>query len=294
MNEIMVIENLNRVFEKKGHEVNALSGIDIEIGKGDYIAIQGPSGSGKTTLLNMLGCLDRPSIGRVIIDGIDITKVNGKEISKIRGDKIGFIFQSFNLLPILNALENVMLPMELKKMSKKDREAKAFDLLELVGLSERMSHRPYELSAGEQQRVAIARALANDPSIILADEPTGNLDSKTGRQIMDLLGKLNKEMGTTIVVVTHDDNMARRTKRVIYLKDGKVRKTEDQSGMYDIASALDLPQRIVKRLIASGYDDIEKILHLTEENLFSIRNLKRKDARYILASIEEYNEMKDN
>jgi putative ABC transport system ATP-binding protein len=294
MNEIMMIENLNRVFEKKGHKVNALSGIDLEIAKGDYIAIQGPSGSGKTTLLNMLGCLDRPSMGRVIIDGIDVTEVNGKEISKIRGDKIGFIFQSFNLLPILNAVENVMLPMELKRMSKKERENKALDLLEIVGLSERMLHRPSELSAGEKQRVAIARALANDPCIILADEPTGNLDSKTGEQIMELLGKLNKDMHTTIVVVTHDDKMARRTKKVIYLKDGRVRRTEDQSGVYDIASTLDLPQRIVKRLIASGFDDLPKILHLTEDDLNVIKNLKRKDARYILASIEEYNEMNDN
>ncbi len=294
MNEILVIENLNKVFVKKGHKVNALAGIDMVVTKGDFIAIQGPSGSGKTTLLNMLGCLDQPSLGRVVIDGIDITKVNGKELSKVRGTKIGFIFQAFNLLPILNAVENVALPMELKNMSKKDREDKALDLLELVGLSERMTHRPSELSAGEQQRVAIARALANDPTIVLADEPTGNLDSKTGRQIMDLLGKLNKEMGTTIIVVTHDDNMARRTKRIIYLKDGKVRKMEDQSGMYDIAQALDLPQRIVKRLLGSGYDDLEKILNLTEEELQSIKNLKKKDARYILASIEEYNEMSNN
>ena len=176
-------------------------------------------------------------------------------------------------------------------MSKKEREDKALDLLELVGLSERMSHRPSELSAGEQQRVAIARALANNPSIILADEPTGNLDSKTGRQIMDLLGRLNKEMGTTIVVVTHDDDMARRTKRIIYLKDGKVRKTEDQAGMYDIAQTLDLPQRIVKRLLAAGYDELPKILKLTEEDMNSIKNLKRKDAKYILASIEEYSDM---
>jgi putative ABC transport system ATP-binding protein len=294
MNEILVIENLNKVFVKKGHRVNALAGIDMVVTKGDYIAIQGPSGSGKTTLLNMLGCLDQPSLGRVVIDGIDITKVNGKQLSKVRGTKIGFIFQAFNLLPILNSVENVALPMELKNMSKKNREDKALDLLELVGLSERMTHRPYELSAGEQQRVAIARALANDPTIVLADEPTGNLDSKTGRQIMDLLGKLNKEMGTTIIVVTHDDNMARRTKRIIYLKDGKVRKMEDQSGLYDIAQALDLPQRVAKRLLGSGYDNLEKILNMTEEDLQSIKNLKKKDARYILASIEEYNEMSNN
>ncbi len=294
MNEILVTKNLNKVFEKKGHKVDALSKIDLKIFKGDYIAIQGPSGSGKTTLLNMLGCLDQPSLGKVIIDGIDITKVNEKELSKIRGDRIGFIFQSFNLLPILNAQENVALPMELKKMSKKERENKALDLLELVGLSERMSHRPSELSAGEQQRVAIARALANDPAIVLADEPTGNLDSNTGRQIMDLLGKLNMEMGTTIVVVTHDDNMARRTKRIVYLKDGKIRKIKDLGDLFNIERALDLPQRIVKRLFNAGYNDIETILKLTEKDLRSIKNLKRKDARYILASIEEYHDNTNN
>jgi putative ABC transport system ATP-binding protein len=224
MNDILSINKVSKIYDKKGQKVNALSEIDLEIQKGDYISLQGPSGSGKTTLLNILGCLDRPTSGKVIIDGEDVSKMKENELSKIRSKQIGFIFQSFNLMPILNAEENVLLPMELTKLSMKDRREKAKALLELVGLKDRMQHRPFELSAGEKQRVAIARALANDPSIILADEPTGNLDSETGRRIMDLLKELNEKTKTTIIVVTHDDKMAKLTKKILNIKDGRIDK----------------------------------------------------------------------
>ncbi|MFA5771349.1 MAG: ABC transporter ATP-binding protein [Thermoplasmata archaeon] len=222
--DIIAIEKLSKVFEKKGDKVRALSEICLSIKRGDYIALQGPSGSGKTTLLNILGCLDRPTSGKVTIEGTDVSTMNEKELAKLRSNKIGFIFQSFNLIPIFNAIENVELPMVNTKVPKNERKKRARELLNLVGLSERVRHTPYELSAGEQQRVAIARALANKPLVILADEPTGNLDSKTGERIMNLLGELNK-MGTTVVVVTHDDKMARLTKKTIRMEDGKISKT---------------------------------------------------------------------
>ncbi len=227
MSDILQENQVSKIYEKKDQKVNALWEIDLKIQKGDYISLQGPSGSGKTTLLNILGCLDKPTSGEVIIDGKDVTKMKERELDTIRSGKIGFIFQTFNLLPILNAEENVQLPMELTKVPMNERRLKAKKLLELVGLKERIRHRPSELSAGEKQRVAIARALANDPSIILADEPTGNLDSKTGKRIMDLLKKLNEKTGTTIVVVTHDDKMARLTKKILILKDGKITKVTE-------------------------------------------------------------------
>jgi putative ABC transport system ATP-binding protein len=227
MSDILQANQVSKIYEKKDQKVNALSEIDLKIQKGDYVSLQGPSGSGKTTLLNILGCLDKPSSGEVIIDGQDVTKMKERELDTIRSGKIGFIFQTFNLLPILNAEENVQLPMELTKIPLNDRRVKAKALLELVGLKERMKHRPSELSAGEKQRVAIARALANDPSIILADEPTGNLDSKTGKRIMDLLKELNEKTGTTIIVVTHDDKMAKLTKKILNLIDGKITKETD-------------------------------------------------------------------
>ncbi len=234
--------------------------------------------------------VDQP---RVIIDEIDLTDVSQRKLARIRGTKIGFIFQSFNLLPILNALENVMLPMELKKMSKTDREVRAMELLELVGLDERLLHKPSELSAGEQQRVAIARALANEPAIILADEPTGNLDSKTGRQIMNLLGKLNSELGSTIIMVTHDNQMAKRAKTIIHLKDGRVSSKKDESRRFEIMNALDLPESIIERLARGGFDSLEKILNTSKEELQAIHKIKRKDVAYILYSIDEYKESHD-
>jgi putative ABC transport system ATP-binding protein len=225
MSEIVLqLENLSKTYELGKRSVQALSQVNLQVNKGQFVAIMGPSGSGKTTLLNVLGALDKPTGGRVLLDGVDIAKLPEKELYKIRRKKIGFIFQTFNLLPYLNARENVELPMEGNGKSKTERINRARELLQLVNLSGREEHRPQRLSAGEQQRVAIARALANDPAIILADEPTGNLDAKTKHEIVDLLASLNINQGTTIIVVTHDGQVASHTERMLLLKDGKIIK----------------------------------------------------------------------
>ena len=200
--------------------VPALRGVTFKVKKGEIVAILGPSGSGKSTLLHILGALDRPNEGRVFVDGIDISTLNVNELAGVRLRKIGFIFQFFNLLPRLTALENVELPLALADVSDKKSHEKAAEVLKFVGLEERKDHRPTEMSGGEQQRVAIARALVNDPSIILADEPTGNLDTKTGFDIIQLIKRLNEEKGQTFVVVTHDPAIAETADRIIYLKDG--------------------------------------------------------------------------
>lgn len=188
---VLTTEKLDKVYQLSGRKIRALSDVNLQIKKGDFISIMGPSGSGKTTLLNMFGCLDKPTYGKVILDDVDVTKVPEKDLHKIRKYKIGFVFQTFNLMPWLNAIENVELPMEGTKKSKSERKKRAHDLLNMVGLAEREDHRPSRLSAGEQQRVAIARALANNPAMVLADEPTGNLDAKAKHEIVKLLAKLN-------------------------------------------------------------------------------------------------------
>jgi len=225
---ILETEKLGKVYKLGGRQIRALSDVNLKVEKGEFVSIMGPSGSGKTTLLNILGCLDRPTYGKVILDGIDVTKVSERELYKIRRHKVGFIFQNFNLLPYLSAIENVELPMEGTGKSKEEKRKRARELLKLVGLSEREKHRPLRLSSGEQQRVAIARALANNPAIVLADEPTGNLDSKTGYEIVRLLGKLNIEQGTTIIMVTHDSHKAAHAGRMLFLSDGKLLAKEKQ------------------------------------------------------------------
>jgi len=225
---VLKTEKLDKVYKLGGRKVRALSNVNLQIKKGDFISIMGPSGSGKTTLLNMLGCLDRPTYGKVILDDVDVAKVREKSLYKIRKYKVGFVFQTFNLMPYLNAIENVELPMEGTKKSGDEKRKRARELLKMVGLSEREEHRPHRLSAGEQQRVAIARALANSPAIVLADEPTGNLDSKTGYEIVKLLGKLNIDQGTTIIMVTHDSRMASCTGRMLFLSDGRLLAKEKQ------------------------------------------------------------------
>jgi len=225
---VLETEKLDKIYKLEGREVRALSDVNLQVKKGDFISIMGPSGSGKTTLLNMLGCLDRPTHGKVILDGSDVTKVSEGSLYKIRRHKIGFIFQTFNLLPYLSAIENVELPMEGTKKSGDEKRKRARELLAMVGLSEREEHRPHRLSAGEQQRVAIARALANNPAIVLADEPTGNLDSKTSYEIVGLLGKLNTDQGTTIVMVTHNSHIAARAGRMLWLGDGRLLAKEKQ------------------------------------------------------------------
>jgi len=221
---ILKTEGLSKTFVMGKRKISALSGLNLQVNKGEFIAIMGPSGSGKTTLLNVLGCLDKPTSGKAILDNVDVAKLPENKLCEIRRNKIGFIFQTFNLLPYLNAIENVELPMETTKKSNSERKKRAHELLELVGLSGREEHRPQRLSAGEQQRVAIARALANDPAIVLADEPTGNLDTKNKFEIVRLLGKLNIDQGTTIIMVTHDGQIATHTERVLLLNDGKITK----------------------------------------------------------------------
>jgi putative ABC transport system ATP-binding protein len=217
--DVIVTENVSKIYGKPPLQVFALRETNLHIKKGDYIAIIGPSGSGKSTLMNLLGCLDKPTTGSIFIDGNDVSTLNENELARIRREKIGFIFQKYNLIPTLNALENVELSMGFAGVDSQTRTIKAKQLLELVELSKRLTHKPSEMSGGEQQRVAIARALANDPSIILADEPTGNVDSKSGENIMNILEEVNRK-GETIIVVTHNMAIAQRAKRVLRIQDG--------------------------------------------------------------------------
>jgi len=217
---VIEIDRLTKIYQTGKTEFKALDNISVKIKKGDFVAIMGPSGSGKSTLMNIIGCLDRPTAGTILIDGENISIVTDNELAEIRGRKIGFIFQKFNLIPSMTALKNIALPMVFLGGSKADRERRAADLLGKVGLSNWATHRPPELSGGQQQRVAIARALSNNPEIILADEPTGNLDTKTGEQIMELLVALNKE-GKTVLLVTHAISLKRFANRVINMLDGE-------------------------------------------------------------------------
>ena len=231
MSEVVLkLENLSRKYTLGKRSVQALSNVNLQVNKGEFVSIMGPSGSGKTTLLNVLGCLDKPTEGKVLLDNVDITQLPEKELYKIRRSKIGFVFQTFNLLPYLNARENVELPMECGGKPKSERGKRAKDLLQIVNLSGREEHRPQRLSAGEQQRVAIARALANDPAIILADEPTGNLDTNNKKEIVKLLANLNLTRGTTIIMVTHDSQVAAHTERMLLLSDGKI--TKEKQGLH--------------------------------------------------------------
>jgi putative ABC transport system ATP-binding protein len=236
---VLKLENLSKSYTLGKRAVQALSAVNLQVNRGDFVAVMGPSGSGKTTLLNLLGCLDKPSGGRIMLEGVDVANLPENELYKIRRKKIGFIFQTFNLLPYLNARENVELPMEGDGTSKNERSKKARELLQMVNLSGREEHRPQRLSAGEQQRVAIARSLANDPAIILADEPTGNLDAKNKREIVNLLANLNIKHGTTIILVTHDGQVASHTERMLLLKDGKLLK--EKQGLHAAKKKLVLP-----------------------------------------------------
>ena len=222
---IVDIENLSKSYHLGSFELFALRGLDLSIEQGEYVAIMGPSGSGKSTLLNVLGRLDRPTSGIYKLGGEDVSKLDDDELSKIRGSRIGFVFQSYNLIAQLNVVENIEVPLFYRGLSERDSAKRARELAAIVGLGDRIKHRPSELSGGQQQRVAIARALANNPLIILADEPTGNLDSESGGEILNILGDLHKR-GTTLIIVTHDAHIADRTERAIYLLDGRIERQE--------------------------------------------------------------------
>jgi putative ABC transport system ATP-binding protein len=218
---LIEMKGITKNYEMGEAIVHALRGIDLVVEAGEFLAIVGPSGSGKSTLMNMIGCLDRPSTGDYFLEGRKVDELNDDDLARIRNKSIGFVFQTFNLLPRTNCLHNVELPLLYSSVGRREREQKALEMLERVGLGSRVYHNPNELSGGERQRVAIARALVNDPSIVLADEPTGNLDSKTGSEIMAIFTGLNKE-GKTIVLVTHEKYIAEYSERVIYLRDGQV------------------------------------------------------------------------
>ena len=225
MKTVLDIENVSKSYKLGKIEVPVLNDINLTVNEGEFAAIMGHSGSGKSTLMNLIGCLDRPTSGRIIIAGMDISKLSDIELARIRGKRIGFVFQTFNLISRLTAQKNVELPMVYQDVPGKRREKRAKELIEMLGLGERARHKPAELSGGQRQRVAIARALANEPEIILADEPTGNLDSKTGQEIMQIFDKLHSE-GRTILMVTHDSELAGNCDRIIRLKDGKIENGE--------------------------------------------------------------------
>jgi len=222
---LIKVENLSKFYKLGVQTIKALKKINLSIYKNEYVAIMGASGSGKSTLMNILGCLDVPTEGKYFLNGKNVSEFNENKLAEIRNKEIGFVFQTFNLLPKYNALENVALPLVYAGIKKKERIEKAIYVLEQVGLKDRMYHKPNELSGGQRQRVAIARALVNNPSIILADEPTGNLDSKTSEEIMSLFNDIHKK-GNTIILVTHEHNIAKKAKRIIFLKDGIIEKDE--------------------------------------------------------------------
>ena len=225
--KVIDIQKIGKTYRIGTQEVNALLSVDLQINKGEYVALMGPSGSGKSTLMNILGCLDTPSRGSYKLNGTDVSNMTDNELAEIRNKEIGFIFQTFNLLARNTSLDNVALPLIYAGVSKKERSDKASKALASVGLGDRMEHKPNELSGGQRQRVAIARALVNQPAIILADEPTGNLDSKTSHEIMDLLEEIHQK-GNTVIIVTHEEDIAKRAKRIVRLRDGVIESDSEQ------------------------------------------------------------------
>jgi len=224
MKNLLTLDNVHKTYHVGEVDVHALRGVDLKVRQGEFLAILGESGSGKSTLLNSVGCLDIPTKGKIHLVNKDIQSLEESELAQIRGQKIGFVFQNYNLIPSLTALENVTLPMIFQNVEESKRKARATELLNLVGLGHRMDHTPLKMSGGEQQRVAIARALSNDPDIILADEPTGNLDSETELDVINLLVKLHEKRKKTIIMITHNQKLAKYAERIIYLKDGKIKR----------------------------------------------------------------------
>lgn len=229
MSAMIHVQNLVKTYQMGDVEVHALNGVSFQINKGEFVAIMGPSGSGKSTLMNLIGCLDTPTSGTYTLDEHEISQLDDVELSAVRAQKLGFVFQQYNLLPRQTALRNVELPLIYRGISTKERHTRAAAALEIVGMGDRMEHRPNELSGGQQQRVAIARALSGSPSVILADEPTGALDTKTSVEIMNILQRLNREQKLTVVLVTHEHDVAAYAERVIQMRDGEVVKDEKQT-----------------------------------------------------------------
>ena len=229
---MIAIQKMTKVYGMGDAEVHALGGVSLEIAKGEWVAITGPSGSGKSTLMHIIGCLDSPTAGEYWLNSVEVSGMDDTQLASVRNREIGFVFQSFNLLSRVNALQQVMLPLQYqrgdKRLPRGDRVKRAREMLELVGLGDRMRHLPTELSGGQQQRVAIARALAQQPSILLADEPTGNLDSKSGAEVMEILHRLHREQGLTVVMVTHDTKVASQAERVIHFQDGLIAQPQQQ------------------------------------------------------------------
>ena len=237
---IVRVTKVTKKFQLGKVEVHALKGVDLEVATGKYISIMGPSGSGKSTLFNMIGGLDKPTSGKVFIDEVDIAQLDAYELAWLRCRKIGYIFQTFNIIQVMTALENVTLPMIFGGMSNDAAVDKGFQLLELVGLGDRFQHKPFELSGGQQQRVAIARALANDPAIILADEPTGNLDLNTGEEIISLLKQLSQERNVTVISATHDIKMLNVSDQVVWIRDGRIDKIENREELSIYVGQIDI------------------------------------------------------
>ena len=225
------LEDVRKTYQL-GEPVHALDGVSLEVPRGSYTAIMGPSGSGKSTLMNLVGCLDTPTAGTVVVDGSDVAALDGRERTRLRGTTVGFVFQTFNLMPRLTALENVALPQLFRGVDRAERRERAAELLERVGLGDRTDHLPNELSGGQRQRVALARALVNDPAIVLADEPSGNLDTETEADVLDLFGEFHAA-GTTMVVVTHERHVAERAERIVHLLDGRIERVEELEGAGD-------------------------------------------------------------
>jgi putative ABC transport system ATP-binding protein len=224
--QLIKIDGITKIYHMGDVEVQALRGVSLEITEGELVSIMGPSGSGKSTLMNIVGCLDQPTRGRYWLDGTDVSKLNDNQLAEIRNRKIGFVFQTFNLLPRTTAFQNVTLPLIYAGIGARERRQRSREALEAVGLGDRLGHRPNELSGGQQQRVAIARALVAEPAIILADEPTGNLDTTSGAEIVGIFRELNKERGITIVFVTHDPEIAEQTRRIVRIRDGLIESDE--------------------------------------------------------------------
>lgn len=230
MQEVVELDHVHKYYRMGDQTVRALDGVSLKFARGDYYAVMGPSGSGKSTLLNLLGCLDRPTSGRYVLGGVDVSTLNDNDLSGIRSTRLGFVFQSFNLIPQLTVVENIEIPLVYQGSSPGHARRRAIEMAERVGLHSRLHHRPTQLSGGQQQRVAIARALANDPLVILADEPTGNLDSVTQREIMDMFDQLSQS-GKTIILVTHENDVAHRARHVLHLADGRIVRIETSEQM---------------------------------------------------------------